>query len=113
MARQYTDGWSRTNLKYVFFFFVLETIKLISLLVALFVRGYTLKRVIIRSDNNNADKDLENGESEAAAAEGQGEGEKGSVLGSKAGSGDAERDGDMTEHTAQGDVTEVKAGEGS
>ena len=92
---------------------MLETIKLISLLVALFVRGYTLKRVIIRSDNNNADKDLENGESEAAAAEGQGEGEKGSVLGSKAGSGDAERDDDVTEHAAQGDVTEVKAGEGS
>lgn len=95
---------------------VLHHRKLNPFLAALFVRGYTLKRTIVRGGDKNA-ADVEKGESdtpaEDAAAEEQEEDEKKSIrdaMGStKAGSGEAERDDTVTEHTTQGDVTEIKA----
>ena len=83
------------------------------LLAALFIRGYTLKRAIVRSDDKDADGNLEKGKSEVAVAEEQGKKKsvRGSMRSSQAGSGEIEREDTVAEHTAQGGVTEVQAEE--
>ena len=98
------------------YFLVLQFIELISLRTALFVRGYTLKRTIVRGGDKNADEDLEKGKpdmpTEAATAEEQGEDETKSIVGSignnKAGSDEAEKEGTVAEHTRKGTVNPVK-----
>lgn len=83
------------------------------MLAALFIRGHTLKRTIVRSDDKDPDGNFEKWKSEVAVAEEQGakKSVRGSMRSSQAGSGEIEREDTVAEHTAQGGVTEVKAGE--